>query len=122
MGHAPLIAGQPELMFLEAIERATKTPIAHRGEPCDTQVDTNRGARRRGRLLYLALGLDSGEPLAAAFWLIVTLPRLPRLSPAITIAYRAQFGQKEDPDHCLGSSFICFGSGDRKLLDLLLFL
>ena len=63
--HAPLITGQPLLMFLKAIERGDETAVTHRSEAGNAHVNTNGRRSHRHRLRYLALGLNTGVPLAS---------------------------------------------------------
>lgn len=63
--HAPLIMGQPLLMFLQAIERGDETAVTHRGEAGNTDVNTNGRRSDRHRLRDFALGLNTGVPIAA---------------------------------------------------------
>ena len=63
--HAPLITGQPLVMFLEAIERGDETAVTHRREAGDADVNTNGRGRDRHRLRDFALGLNTGVPLTA---------------------------------------------------------
>jgi hypothetical protein len=62
-GHAPLIPGQPLLVFLEAVEWGNKAAIAQGGETGNARVDTNGRGDRRNRLEHFTLSLNAGVPL-----------------------------------------------------------
>ena len=62
--HGTLIACQPLLMFLEAIERFDVTSVAQSGETGNAHIDTDCLAVWQ-RLIDFALRLDRDKPLAA---------------------------------------------------------
>ncbi len=64
--HRLLIAGQPSLVALEAVERGEEIAIAEGGKACNAHVDADGAGGLWYGLLDLAFGLDADEPLARA--------------------------------------------------------
>ena len=63
---APLVAGQPHLVALEAVEWGQEIAIAEGGKTRNAHVDANRAAGLGNLRFHLALSLDADEPLARA--------------------------------------------------------
>ena len=64
-GHHPLIAFEPVLVLLEAVERFDKSAVAERGKASYADIDPDRRCGRVNRLLYFPPGLDRDEVLPA---------------------------------------------------------
>ena len=62
--HCSLIASQPLLVFLEAVERFDVAAVTQGGETGDTHIDTDCRAVWQ-RWIDFALRLDRDKPLAA---------------------------------------------------------
>ena len=63
--HAPLILGQALLVFLEAVEWFEETSVTHCGEPCNADINANRGGGSWQWMDDFTPSLNRHKPFAA---------------------------------------------------------
>ena len=90
--HGSLVALEPYFVLFETVERSHKAAIAQRSETGNTHVDTDCTGGVRNALFDLALGLDTGVPLASGLADGDVLGNSKNVS-AVAIPHPTQFGQ-----------------------------
>ncbi len=90
--HGSLVALEPYFVLFETVERSHKAAIAQRSETGNTHVDTDCTGGVRNALFDLALGLDTGVPLACGLADGDVLGNSKNVS-AVALPHPTQFGQ-----------------------------